>query len=92
MIQLSRWWSNTIEPRAAIRQITTREQGELHPYSVRPGRDGDEGRLSRHEGPTAGQGATIITGNSAVSFGHKGRGLPEYVCILHAAKDAPAVR
>ena len=76
---------NAIEPRAAIGEFDkARERYTLHSVS--------QGVMGLKAGMVAAMKTTpdkmhILTGNVGGSFGMKAAVYPEYVCILHAAKE-----
>ena len=76
---------NTIEPRAAIgRYDKAKESYTLNTVS--------QGVMGMKAGITAAMKTTpdkvhILTGNVGGSFGMKAQVYPEYICILHAAKE-----
>jgi aerobic carbon-monoxide dehydrogenase large subunit len=76
---------NTIEPRAAIGSFDkAKERYTLHSVS--------QGVMGMKAGITAAMKTTpdkvhIFTGNVGGSFGMKAQVYPEYICILHAAKQ-----
>ena len=81
----SRLVVNAIEPRAAIGEYDKgKERYTLHSVS--------QGVMGLKAGMTAAMKTTpdkmhILTGNVGGSFGMKAAVYPEYVCILHAAKE-----